>query len=187
MYVHADQTAGADALVDHGGQAAAVPDKVDHGAQPSAHADISTVVVSASCACRVSGAGHHSCHDIRDPGRGSGQTLRQDDRGGRCRPDRPAGHGARPARAERRRQDDGRPDARHAAAAGRRHAPRSAGSTSSSDADQVRDDDRPDRSVRRRRRGPDRLREPADDRPAAGDPDARPPSSGRAICSSASS
>ena len=77
----------------------------------------------------------------------------------------PRGHGARPARAQRRRQDHAvrilttllEPDAGRAEVAG---------STCSREPGEVRQRDRPLRAVRRRRRVPHRLREPRHGRPA---------------------
>ena len=72
---------------------------------------------------------------------------------------------ARPARPERRRQDDRRPHPDHAAAARRRAAPASPASTSSRDAAELRAQIGLAGPVRGGRREPDRLREPRDGRP----------------------
>ena len=74
-------------------------------------------------------------------------------------------HRARTARPERRRQDDRRPHP-HDHPPGRRAAgPRCSASTSPPNPPAARADHRPRRAVRRRRREPDRPREPAPGRP----------------------
>src|SRR5215467_2156024 len=55
--------------------------------------------------------------DERDRGQRAGQALRQDDGAGRGRPRGTSGYRAGRSRAERRRQDDGRPDPGHTAPA----------------------------------------------------------------------
>ena len=102
-----------------------------------------------------------------DRGRGArkrfGKTQALDGR----RPGRPAGHRARRARPQRRRQDHRGADPRHPAAGRRRAAPGSAATTSSSDADAGPPHHRADRPVRLGRRGPHRPAEPGADRHAA--------------------
>ena len=76
------------------------------------------------------------------------------------------GHRARPARPQRRRQDHGGAHPDHPAASPTPGGPASPGLDVVRDADAGARRDRPDRPVRRRRRVPDRLREPRDGRPA---------------------
>ena len=95
------------------------------------------------------------------------------------------GHRARPARPERRREDDRGADPDHAAAARRRQRPGRRPRRGRRRGRAARPD-RPRRPVRRRRREPDRLREPRDGRPPLPPRQAAARASARPSCSSAS-
>ena len=97
-----------------------------------------------------------------------------------------AGHRARPARPQRRRQDDHRADPDHAAASRTPAGPPWSGIDVVARRPGAAPGDRPVRAVRRGRRAPHRVREPRHGRPALPPRPHRAAGSGRTSCSSGS-
>ena len=106
---------------------------------------------------------HEAGQRSGNQGQGARQVVREDPCARRDRPRSGDGHGAGPARPERRRQDDRRAGPDHPAAAGRGHR-RGVRARRRRRRPRAAVADRPRRPVRGGRREPDRAREPRDGR-----------------------